>query len=189
MVGTWRTSVEVRRPGDGWNSSDSVVIQLYPDRTSRTIVQVSLHGQQILRRRWSFIGGELRETSGIFTMPSQCGFINNDTLRVTEASGRSSVWKRFSYSPDADKDQAMLAERSLGLGGLLFGQGSQNTSPQASFDRTIQNYVKDGTLPDGAQRRETPKCVICGAPIWDSALGSSTRCSQHRDGFGKIYTR
>ena len=184
MVGTWRTSVEVRRPGNAWNSEDSVVIQLYPDRTSRTIVQVSLHGQQILRRRWSFIGGELRETSGIFVMPNQCGFINNDTLRVTEASGRSSVWKRFSYNPDADANQAMQAERSLGLGAYLLGQGGQSSSSQQPTEDPLLkmgvDYVTKGIVPEGWAKREPPRCERCGAVIVDSVFTASRFCSTHR---------
>ena len=69
------------------------------------------------------------------------------------------------------------------------GSYSRPQTEENPWLKMATDYATKGTVPEGWQKREAPKCEICGATIWDHVLGRSTRCSQHRDGFGKIYTR
>ncbi len=185
MVGTWTDWVDV--PGHGLSRA---VIQRAPNHSAVLTIADGV-GDRVYQRHvilWEVVNGKLHESGGLEgDSYADYLFVGPNYLETKVPERLRSEWCRFSSSPAVNLAE-VLSHPMISVAEAM-GSYSRPQTEENPWLKMATDYATKGTVPEGWQKREAPKCEICGATIWDHVLGSSTRCSQHRDGFGKIYTR
>ena len=179
MVGTWTDWVNVSGgPGLGLGRA---VIQRAPDHSAvYTLSNVS--GDRVYRRmfiRWEVVNGKLHETGGFGRdVYSDYTFTGPNYLEVNNESERLE-WCR--YSPSHQVNVAEVLARPM----ISVAEAKGAYAPAQSENPWLKmatDYATQGIVPEGWERRETPRCANCGNTIWDGAITGGSLCSGCRRG-------